>query len=103
MARRGVCSRLPAMPELASRLNPPDRQRLRNGEVVTVRPIRPDDEAAMVRFHQALSEDSIFNRYAGTLKLDARVAHSRLARVCLADPAREQVLVAERSGDIVAV
>jgi acetyltransferase len=70
---------------------------LRGGGVVKVRPIRPEDEPRMVQFHGTLSEDSVFYRYAGTLKLAARVAHERLARICFIDYDREMALVAERT------
>src|SRR5205085_8567377 len=76
---------------------------LRGGSVVKVRPIRPEDEPRMVQFHRSLSEDSVFYRYAGTLKLDTRVAHDRLARICFIDYDREMALVAERAGEIIAV
>jgi acetyltransferase len=74
---------------------------LRDG--IVVRPIRAEDEAKMVRFHQALSEESVFERYAGLLKLEARVAHEPLARICHIDPDRQVVLVAEHEGEIVAI
>ena len=71
---------------------------LRSGEVLTVRPIRPEDEPGMVQFHGALSEESVYLRYAGFLKLDGRVDHERLARICFIDYDREMALVAERAG-----
>jgi len=70
---------------------------LKGGGVVNVRPIRPEDEPRMVQFHGSLSEDSVFYRYAGSLKLDTRVAHDRLARICFIDYDREMALVAERT------
>ena len=70
---------------------------LRGGGVVKVRPIRPEDEPRMVQFHRTLSDESVFYRYSGTIKLDARVAHARLARICFIDYDREMVLVAERT------
>ncbi|MGE6762257.1 bifunctional acetate--CoA ligase family protein/GNAT family N-acetyltransferase [Corallococcus interemptor] len=83
---------------------------LKNGEQLLVRPIRPEDEPAMGRFHQALSEQTVFMRYAGLMKLSQRVAHERLARICFNDYAREMALVAERpspdgkgGGEILAV
>jgi acetyltransferase len=79
------------------------KAKLRTGETLDVRPIKPEDEPKMVRFHGALSEDSIFYRYAGMLKLDTRVAHDRLARICFLDYDREMALVAEHAGEIVAV
>jgi acetyltransferase len=76
---------------------------LRSGEVLNVRPIRPEDEPRMVRFHDTLSEQSVFYRYAGFVKLDTRVQHERLSRLCFIDYDREMALVAERAGEIVAV
>ena len=32
------------------------------GEPVTIRPIRPEDEPLVVRFHEKLSEDSVYLR-----------------------------------------
>ena len=69
--------------------------RLASGAMVSVRPIRPEDEPEMVRFHQTLSESSVYSRYAGVLKLDTRVAHERLARICFPDYDRQIALVAE--------
>jgi acetyltransferase len=67
---------------------------MRNGAVVEIRPICTDDEARMIKFHQGLSERSVYMRYFESLSLAARTAHSRLAKICFADPARETVLVA---------
>ncbi|HEX8822295.1 MAG TPA: bifunctional acetate--CoA ligase family protein/GNAT family N-acetyltransferase [Archangium sp.] len=81
---------------------------MKNGEPVQVRPIRPEDEPRMVEFHKTLSEQTVFLRYAGMMKLDQRVAHERLARICFNDYAREMALVVERAdganrGEIVGV
>jgi acetyltransferase len=70
--------------------------KLRNGEAVTIRPIRPEDEPLMVKFHQSLSEESVYYRYFSKLKLDQRIAHERLTRICFNDYNREIALVAER-------
>jgi len=76
----------------------------RNGVPLAIRPIRPDDEQRMVRFHHSLSDRSVYLRYFHFLNLDARTAHDRLAHVCHVDYARERVLVAESSdGEIAAV
>ena len=76
---------------------------MRDGTEVQIRPIRPEDEPKMVRFHGSLSENSVYFRYAGMLKLDMRVAHERLSRICFIDYDREMALVATLSGEIVAV
>ncbi|HET7784807.1 MAG TPA: bifunctional acetate--CoA ligase family protein/GNAT family N-acetyltransferase [Myxococcales bacterium] len=79
------------------------KARMKNGAEVVIRPIRPEDEPKMVDFHKTLSDESVYYRYAGTLKLDMRVAHERLARLCFIDYDREMALIAELSGKLVAV
>jgi acetyltransferase len=69
---------------------------LKNGESVTIRPIRPEDEPLIVKFHESLSEESVYYRYFSKLKLDQRIAHERLTRICFNDYDREIALVAER-------
>jgi acetyltransferase len=69
---------------------------MRSGEEVTIRPIRPEDEPKLVTFHERLSERSVYLRYANLMKLEQRVAHERLARICFIDYDREMALVAER-------
>jgi len=68
---------------------------LRGGTQVTIRPIRPEDEPEMVVFHQTLSDQSVYYRYFSQLKLDQRIAHERLTRMCFNDYDREIALVAE--------
>lgn len=69
---------------------------LNNGTPVTIRPIRPEDEPLLVKFHETLSEESVYYRYFSQLKLDQRIAHERLTRMCFNDYDREIALVAER-------
>lgn len=61
---------------------------------VTIRPIRPEDESLMVKFHQALSESTVYMRYFHMLSLGHRVSHERLTRICFIDYDREMALVA---------
>lgn len=70
---------------------------LKSGEDAMIRPIRPEDEPKLVTFHKRLSERSVHMRYASLMKLEQRVAHERLARICFIDYDREMALVAERS------
>jgi len=70
--------------------------RLTDGTPVTIRPIRPEDEPLMVKFHQSLSEQSVYLRYFHMIGLSQRVAHERLIRICFIDYDREMALVAER-------
>lgn len=69
---------------------------LKDGSPITIRPIRAEDEPLMVRFHQGLSMQSVYNRYFHMLHLDQRVAHERLTAICFIDYDREMALVTER-------
>jgi acetyltransferase len=66
-----------------------------DGESLVIRPIRPEDEPLMVRFHGTLSEETVHARYFAYLKLSQRIAHERLTRICFIDYDREMALVAE--------
>lgn len=68
---------------------------MRNGQEVTIRPIRPEDEPLMIQFHQTLSEESVYFRYFHLIKLSQRIAHERLTRLCFIDYDREIALVAD--------
>jgi acetyltransferase len=67
----------------------------RDGTEFVIRPIRPEDEPAMVRFHAELTEATVYSRYFELLGLSERTAHERLTRVCFNDYDREIALVAE--------
>ena len=75
----------------------------KNGETFTIRPIRPEDEPLIVRFHSTLSDRSVYFRYLQMLNLDQRVAHERLIRICFIDYDREIALVAVRDDEIAGV
>ncbi len=68
---------------------------MKNGEPVTIRPVRPEDEPLMIDFHKKLSDRSVYLRYFQALKLTQRTAHERLTRICFIDYDREMALVAE--------
>lgn len=90
------------LPKLAIRSYPSQyviHWKTRTGESVTIRPIRPEDEPLMVKFHQTLSEESVYYRYFSALKLPERIAHERLTRICFNDYDREIALVAERHNE----
>ncbi|ELS32108.1 MULTISPECIES: bifunctional acetate--CoA ligase family protein/GNAT family N-acetyltransferase [Pseudanabaena] len=71
----------------------------RKGDRLNIRPIRPEDEPLMVQFHQNLSEESVYLRYAHRVKLNKRIAHERLTRICFIDYDREMILVADHKTD----
>lgn len=71
--------------------------RLKDGTQVTIRPIRPEDEPLMARFHATLSERSVYFRYFNMLQLSQRVAHERLSRLCFIDFNLTMALVVDRA------
>ena len=88
-----------ALPRLAIRPYPQEYASswaLKDGTVLALRPIRPEDEPFMVKFHSTLSEETVLYRYFGLPKLEQRVAHERLTRICFNDYDREIALVAVR-------
>jgi acetyltransferase len=68
---------------------------MKDGTPVTIRPIRPEDEQLIAKFHETLSDRSVYLRYFCSLSLSRRVAHERLLRICFGDYDREMALVAE--------
>jgi acetyltransferase len=89
-----VC--LESIPELAIRPYPTQYATpwtMPDGTAVMVRPIRPEDEPLMVKFHETLSERSVYLRYFHALRLTQRIAHERLTRICFIDYEREIALV----------
>ncbi|RPJ20921.1 MAG: GNAT family N-acetyltransferase, partial [Chloroflexi bacterium] len=62
---------------------------------VTIRPILPEDEALLTKFHAVLSERTVYMRYLQPMMLQERVMHERLARICHCDYDREIALLAE--------
>ncbi len=72
--------------------------KLADGTEISVRPIRPEDEPAMVNFHQNLSERTVTMRYFQPLELSQRTSHERLTHRCCIDYDREMALVAEITG-----
>ncbi|MBO3462986.1 bifunctional acetate--CoA ligase family protein/GNAT family N-acetyltransferase [Aetokthonos hydrillicola Thurmond2011] len=86
------------LPKLAIRPYPTQyvgQWTMKDGNSVTIRPIRPEDEPLMVQFHKTLSEESVYFRYFHLIKLQSRVAHERLTRICFIDYDREMALVTE--------
>ena len=72
--------------------------RFRDGAQVMIRPLRPEDERRMARFHTKISERSIYRRYFYSLSLEQRISHEWLARICFGDYDRVISLVAEHNG-----
>jgi len=71
--------------------------KMKDGTDVLIRPIRPEDEPLVAKFHETLSDQTVFLRYFHMEKLSTRVAHERLIRKCFVDYDREMALVADRT------
>lgn len=67
----------------------------KNKTPLTLRPIRPEDEHLLFRFHQDLSQETVRQRYLKATHYKERIAHDRLTRICFNDYDREIALVAE--------
>jgi acetyltransferase len=73
---------------------------MKDGAEVTLRPIRPEDEPLMAKFHETLSERSVYMRYFSSLSLSSRVAHERLVRICFVDYDRVMALVVDHKDEV---
>ena len=71
------------------------RWTMKNGSEITIRPIRPEDEPLIAKFHETLSDRSVYLRYFHMERLSSRVAHERLLQKCFIDYDRELALVAD--------
>jgi len=71
--------------------------RLEDGSELTLRPIRPEDEPQIVKFHYTLSEHSVYMRYFHWMKLEQRTTHERLTRMCFIDYDRQMAFLAIRT------
>ena len=93
-------SRDEKLPRLAIRPYPQQyvsTWKLKDGSPIVIRPIRPEDEPTMVKFHRALSDSSVEFRYFGLVKLEQRIAHDRLVLMCFNDYDREITIIGIRN------
>lgn len=91
------------LPRLAIRPYPSRYEKkmtLQDGTEITIRPIRPEDEPLLVKFHYTLSERSVYLRYFHWMKLEQRTEHERLTRMCFIDYDRQMAFVAERNDEL---
>ena len=68
---------------------------MKNGDQVTIRPIRAEDEMMMRGFHASLSDKTVYMRYLSPMMLSTRITHERLARMTHNDYDREIALVVD--------
>jgi len=69
--------------------------KMEDGTELHIRPIRPEDEPAIVKFHEKLSDRTVTMRYFQPMSLWQRTAHERLTHICFIDYDREMALVSE--------
>jgi acetyltransferase len=65
-----------------------------DGEAISIRPVRAEDEPLVRRFDERLSERSVYFRFAHPLPLADRIEHDRLSRLCFIDYDRQLALLA---------
>jgi acetyltransferase len=68
----------------------------RDGTAITFRPIRPEDEPLLAKFHETLSERTVYQRYLKAMNLSQRIGHERLSKLSFIDYDREVALIAVR-------
>lgn len=79
-----------------------DECTLSGGEVVTIRPIRPEDEPRVIQFQGQLSEKTVRGRYFKDMSYEERTNHRRMIRICHSDYDREILLIALIDDEIIA-
>ena len=73
---------------------------MKNKEDVIIRPIRPEDEPAIIDFHKELSKEAVKARYFTEMSYEERTTHERMIRICHADYDKEILLIVEKEGKI---
>ena len=69
---------------------------MKNGLLVTLRPIKPEDEEGFNELFKSLSEESVRFRFFEIIK---EMSHDTLSRYCNLDYDREIAIVAELQND----
>jgi acetyltransferase len=68
---------------------------LTNGSIVFIRPVQHEDIPLLAKFHETLSERSVYYRWFAYVPLSTRVSPEQLKSICYANERCETVLVAE--------
>ena len=76
---------------------------LADGQTLTLRPVRAEDEPLLIAFHKELSEATIRARYFEGMTYEERTSHQRLIRVCHTDYDREITLIALKDNRLLGV
>lgn len=87
-----------SMPAAIDRLN--SDALLVDGTMIHVRPIRPDDAGRLVRFHEALSEETVYLRF---FCCHPHLTHAEVERFTEVDGVKRMALVATVDDELVGV
>ncbi len=74
----------------------PEPLPLPDGSWAQIRPVRPEDRAALIAFHRSLSNKTVYLRYFSPVSVQWRTSPKRLAEELYADPEHHCTLVIER-------
>jgi acetyltransferase len=67
----------------------------KDGKKLIFRPVRAEDEPVMMKFHESLSDRSVYLRFLQPQRLSDRANHDRLSRICHSDYDNEIALIVE--------
>lgn len=70
---------------------------LKDKQKVFIRPIKPEDEPKVSKFHTELSESTIRKRFFAFLSLEERTSHERLIQICAIDYENEMRFIAQNA------
>jgi acetyltransferase len=90
------------LPTLAIRPYPHQyemRTTIDDGTPICIRPVRPEDEPAVIAFQMGLSDSTVVARYGSNRPLEERIDHARMTRICFADYDRQFAMVVEEDCD----
>ena len=73
---------------------------MRDGKLIRLRPIRPDDGRLLREFHDRLSDQSVYHRY---FVLHRRLSSAEVKHLITVDYVDRLAFVAEDAGSLVAV
>lgn len=73
----------------------PQAVTLKDNTRICIRPVTAQDEPLLVKFHESLSEQSVYSRWFSDLPLSVRTSHDQLSHLWSTDPAKETVLAAQ--------
>ena len=74
-----------------------------NGLNIEIRPIKPEDEPLVIKFHNALSKKTVRERFLKDITLEERTDHNRLIRICASDFDKSIAIIALHDSEILGI